>query len=197
MDICEWKYKFFKKKFIEPPIYIGKLRLICGGISLNFFKKPPTIIGNFREKSWWFTQNFSRKKLYSYYNWTFRYRKCKVFRKKLKHSPHILDIYIHVCGGAPPNFFKKSPTIIGNFREKSKWSTQNFSRKKLLSHYNWTLAARNLTVYRKNLLTIYGHLHIVWRGFSGRNKSPPTYIGKLQCFCWGISLNFCKKISST
>ena len=108
--------------------------------------------------------------------------------------PTIIGKLRLICGGASQNFWKKSPTIIGNFKEKSKWSTQNFSRKKLLSHYNWTLAARNLTVYRKILLTIYGHLHIVWRGVSGKNKNPPTYIGKLQCFCRGISLNFCKKI---
>ena len=29
--------------------------------------------------------------------------------------------------------------------------------------------------------------------FPEKNKSPPTYIGKLQRFCWGISPNFCKK----
>ena len=127
------------------------------------------------------------------YNWFFADGSISVFSKNLKPPPYILDICIPVCGGVSQNFWKKSPTIIGNFKEKSKWSTQNFSRKKLLSHYNWTLAARNLTVYRKLLLTIYGHLHTVWRGIFEKNKSPPTYIGKLQCFCWGISPNFCKK----
>lgn len=119
-----------------------------------------------------------------------------VFRKFLKISSTYIGIFSSHCGCISPNFFKNPPTIIGNFKEKSKRSTQNFSRKKLLSHYNWTLAARNLTVYRKILLTIYGNLHVVWRGVFRKNKNPPTNIGKLQGFCWGISLNFCRKFLS-
>ena len=86
-------------------------------------------------------------------NWFFADGNISVFGKNLKHPPYILDICIPVCGGVSQNFFKKLPTIIGNFKEKignfkekSKWSTQNFSHKKLLSHYNWTLAKRNLMV---------------------------------------------------
>ena len=49
---------------------------------------------------------YKRLKNLLHYKWTFRYRKCKVFRKKLKHSPNILDICIHVCGGACQTFSK-------------------------------------------------------------------------------------------
>ena len=79
-------------------------------------------------------------------NWFFADGNISVFGKNLKHPPYILDICIPICGGVSQNFFKKLPTIIGNFKEKSKWPTQNFSHKKLLSHYNWTLAKRNLMV---------------------------------------------------
>ncbi len=42
-------------------------------------------------------------------------------------------------------------TTIGNFRHESKWFTRNFF------------------LTEENLLTIYGHLHIVWRGIFGKN----------------------------
>ena len=50
------------------------------------------------------------------YNWFFADRNISVFSKNLKHPPYILDICIPVCWGVSLNFFKKSPTIIGNLR---------------------------------------------------------------------------------
>ena len=50
------------------------------------------------------------------YNWCFADRNIRVFSKNLKHPPYILDICIPVCWGVSLNFFKKSPTIIGNLR---------------------------------------------------------------------------------
>ena len=49
------KIQVFLKQFIEPPIYIGKIRLICGGILLNFFQKA------------------------SYYNWKLQREKLMVY----------------------------------------------------------------------------------------------------------------------
>ena len=51
----------------------------------------------------------------------------------------------------------------------------NFSRRKISSHYKWTFAYRLAGCFRKN-------------------KSPPTYIGKLQRICEGIPLNSRKKL---
>ena len=53
---------------------------------------------------------------------------------------------------------------------------------------------RKIFLAEKFLLTINGHLHIVWRGVFGKNKSPPTYIGKLQRICEDIPLNSRKKL---
>ena len=50
-----------------------------------------------------------------------------------------------------------------------------FSRRKISSRYKWTFAYRLAGCFRKN-------------------KSSPTYIGKLQRICEGIPLNSRKKL---
>lgn len=98
-----------------------------------------------------------------------------VFRKFLKISSTYIGNFSSLCGGVSLNIFKNPSTIIGNlpcplagcfkkftviyypstiignFRHESKWF------------------ARNFFLTEENLLTIYDHLHIVWRGVFGKN----------------------------
>ena len=72
----------FSKNLKHPPQILDICIPVCGGISLNFSQKTSYYNWKLQREKLMVYTNFSSKKFYFYYNWTFEYRLAGCFRKK-------------------------------------------------------------------------------------------------------------------